>query len=528
MRCLLAVAAAKRLRLSICDVENCFQNTIIEPSQRIFITSPFRYVDWFKDRYPDTKVRESKSGKYALQTINGMQGEKDAGANWYLTLVRIFQDFGLNKCPAEPALFTFYEGSEQLLIVTSTDDFLCAHSSDGIFYRFTEHMKKYVPITIESASVMKYLNCRIVQTDLGVSFDQTHHIRTTILDVWFPKDSTERLKTADTPYRTDSQFEKDMCEQLPATGDQLVELETKYGGKFNSLIGVLLHVFQVSRYELGFTISRLGQYNCAPNAAAFEGLRRVGRFLATHPHSPIMYPRAKFTAYTTIRWEVEPGRFIEQVISNFLAEFVDSDHARDTKTRRSISCIMAMLLGVLVDWQMGKQSCVAAHSTDAEIRAYFSGMMKNEYLRQVMEFPRVASGEPTPIYEDNQPAIDIIVAGSITARVKHMAVVIAMIKEAMAKGSHKPIKIDGRINPADIGTKPNPASTFHRNLRVGRGQQFYPHPASEHGKLMQVELVCNRLNEFETGRVTQIDFRNIANTAVYDHKEKHKQKSKSN
>ena len=138
--------------------------------------------------------------------------------------------------------------------MTSTDDFLCSFSSDAILARFAEHMKKFVPITIESKPVMKYLNCRIVQTDLGVSFDQTNHIRKTILPIWFPKDRTEKVKTADTPYRTDSEYERAMRDALPATPTELAALEKEFGGKYNAMIGQLLHVWVVSRFELGFAL----------------------------------------------------------------------------------------------------------------------------------------------------------------------------------------------------------------------------------------------------------------------------------
>ena len=40
-----------------------------------------------------------------------------------------------------------------------------------------------------------------------------------------------------------------------------------------------------------------------------------------------------------IRFEYEPGKFDEQLISNLLIQFVDSDHARDIKTRKSMTCI---------------------------------------------------------------------------------------------------------------------------------------------------------------------------------------------
>ena len=57
---------------------------------------------------------------------------------------------------------------------------------------------------------MKYLNMQIVQTNMGISIDQTRHIQTNILDKWFPPDTTEQFKTADTPYRTDSEFERQL------------------------------------------------------------------------------------------------------------------------------------------------------------------------------------------------------------------------------------------------------------------------------------------------------------------------------
>ena len=47
-------------------------------------------------------------------------------------------------------------------------------------------------------------------------------------------------------------------------------------------------------------------------------------------------------------------------------------------------------------------------------------------------------------------------------------------------------------------TKPQPASTLHRHARFCKGQRFYPGPETEHGRLMQVEMVNQRLTEFDT------------------------------
>jgi hypothetical protein len=521
MRIVLAFCAVLNLTSAILDVENCFQNDAIKPEQRLFVTAPPLYIQWFKETYPDIKLEQAPDGKYVLQTINGMQGRKDAGRNWYLLLKEILEDFGFKYCPAEPALFVYYEGEETMYVVTSTDDFLVCYSTPTLYSMLQVHMKKFVPITTQEGQVMKYLNVRIVQSDMGISIDQTHHIQTTILDKWFPSHKTEQLKTADTPYRTDSEFEKQLNSQLPAKDADLQALETEFGGKYNTLIGQFLHIAQVTRFDIGFSCARFSQYNVAPNKAAFQGLKRMARYLATHLHTPIFYPRQKLTMYQTIRFEYEPGKWDTHIILNLLQEFVDSDHARDTKSRKSMSCILAAICGVAVHWHMGKQSCIAGHSTDAEIRAYFTAMMINKYLRVILDYLKKPLPGPTVIWEDNQPAIDIMKAGQITGRVKHMAVPIAMIQEDIKHGNSEPRKIKGTLNPADIGTKPLPCTSLHRHFRQMRGQHLYPPPTSEHGKLMQVELVNQRLTDFDSAAPSKIDYHSIRGmTAVYDNKEK--------
>ena len=519
LRMALAVTAATGRHCKIIDVKNCFQCDAIEPHERLFITTPPCYIEWFKMRYPNIKIPEAD--KYVLQTLNGMQGRRDAGRSWYLLLKSILEDFGFKPCHAEPALFLFIEGNESLIVVTSTDDFLCCCSNEELFGMFANHLARFVAITVQTGHVLKYLNIRIVQTDQGISIEQTHHIQSTILEPWFPTGKTKLLTTADTPFRTDPQYERELLTQLPAVDEALTKLEQEYGGKYNQLIGQVLHVAQVTRFDISFAVSRLGQHNAGPNEAAFQGIKRIGRYLATHLHTPIFYPSLKFNMHQKIRFEYEPGKFDEQLISNLLIQFVDSDHARDIKTRKSMTCIIVALLGVIVHWHMGKQTCIAAHSTDAEVRAFYTATLLNGYLRSVAEYLQIPmQGRPTDIYEDNQPAIDIIEAGQITSRVKHMATAIAIIHEEYKKGTVRPVKIKGTLNPSDMGTKPLPSTSHHRHFRQMRGQRYYPSPTSLHGELMQVSLVVQRHTEFDSEIKTKINFEEMRNKmAVYDGKE---------
>jgi hypothetical protein len=83
------------------------------------------------------------------------------------------------------------------------------------------------------------------------------------------------MKEVHTPFRTDSQFEIDLLEQLPATKEELKALEIKYGAGFSSILGDIMHVWVWSRPELGYSTTRLSQYTHAPNTASFQGLYRM-------------------------------------------------------------------------------------------------------------------------------------------------------------------------------------------------------------------------------------------------------------
>ena len=78
-----------------------------------------------------------------------------------------------------------------------------------------------------------------------------------------------------------------------------------------------------------------------------------------------------------IKFEVEAGKFVEHKLTNKPCGCVDSDHARDVRTRKSVTYVKMFINGVLVHWIMQKQTCIAAHSTDAEVRAYFNSFPVN-------------------------------------------------------------------------------------------------------------------------------------------------------
>ena len=155
-------------------------------------------------------------------------------------------------------------------------------------------------------------------------------------------------------------------------------------GAYHSCIGQFSYIQQAKQF--GFSDTRLVQLAAAPNEAAFEGLKQEIRFLATHFYTLILYPRHELKGYQTMQFEYTPIKILEHVITNLAHMYVNIDHERDIKTRKSVSCIITAIHRVVVHWITAKQICAAAHSTDAERREFYTVIKFNEYIRCIYNF----------------------------------------------------------------------------------------------------------------------------------------------
>ena len=76
-------------------------------------------------------------------------------------------------------------------------------------------------------------------------------MKTAITNCVFSPGMVERLKAADIPCQTDSDQDRPLNKQLPATKEELAVLKQKYGGTYHSHIGKFLHI-QQKKTEKGF------------------------------------------------------------------------------------------------------------------------------------------------------------------------------------------------------------------------------------------------------------------------------------
>ena len=95
----------------------------------------------------------------------------------------------------------------------------------------------------------------------------------------------------------------------------------------------------------------------------FQGIKRCVKYLAIHPHKPILYPSYSYDGSNVIRLTWSGNQVEYHTTQKKLECHHDADHARIINRRRSVSGIIYTLLGVAVCWKVQIQPAIASGST---------------------------------------------------------------------------------------------------------------------------------------------------------------------
>ena len=135
--------------------------------------------------------------------------------------------------------------------------------------------------------------------------------------------------------------------------------------------------------------------------------------------------------------------------------FVDSDHAHDITTRRSITGIIQFVGSTPVAWSSRRQSCIATSTYCAKfvaMRVAVEEAISLRYMLRCLGIP-VPRHKPTNLYGDNWSIIQSASIPDSELKKKHVAISYHYVREAIAAQIVNPIWIRSAENFSDICTK---------------------------------------------------------------------------
>ena len=286
-----------RLTAIISDLSNAFQNKNISINERVCVSPPPYYLDWFKISYPNFPLNRY-DGPFFLQRMNGIHGTKPARRKWNRLLDAVVTILKYKKIRIYHTIYIRFLSDETVSYITvSTDDILNTNNNETVFPELTRVFEEHCEMKFQEGYVLKYLNFRMFQSPLGFSVDQTDHIME-LVNEWF---QTGNLRKVDTPFSTYYTYEKELMSALTLTVNALHKAEIEDCGKFEYNLGRMQHISIIIRVDICYATCRLKTQTVAPTLPGFQVINICVQYLYIHPHKTILYPSNSYDGSNVIR-----------------------------------------------------------------------------------------------------------------------------------------------------------------------------------------------------------------------------------
>ena len=396
LRVILALAASRGYVVHHVDIKTAFLNGVLD--EEIFVNPP-------EPLRKEGKIWKLKKSLYGL---------KQSPRNWNRFLDGVLVSGGFKSSKVEPCLYW----NEKAILLVYVDDILLACKDESVADDIKIMLSKHVKVH-DLGCVRRFLNINVRYVDGKFFIDQEDYIRELA-----KRYGLERCRKSTKP--------------LPGGTGELakVEMDPKCTKPIRSLLGALLYIANVSRPDVMASVSFLSRFLEKPSDALWNHIIQVLRYLV---------------------WTSDRSLVLGRRSGPLLELFVDSDFASDVSSRKSQSGYVLKMFGSAVLWASKKQPTVSLSSAEAEYVALASGVSTSLGIVNMLRELGLVVKLPLPVYEDNQPCIDMAKTGT---RVKHIDVKYHFIQDLVKTGVVKLLYISTQDQHADGLTKTNPKANF--------------------------------------------------------------------
>ncbi|KAJ0514307.1 putative RNA-directed DNA polymerase [Helianthus annuus] len=402
VRCLISLAVQNSWPLYQLDVNNAFLYG--EMSEDVYMDIPEGYV-------------EIGSNK-VCKLVKSLYGLKQAPRKWNEKLTSTLIEMGFEQSKNDYSLFIKSKNNVFVSLLVYVDDIVVTGNDENeINLVKTELSQKFM---IKDLGKLKYfLGIEVIESELGICLSQRKYCIDLIDEfgmlgskpVFNPIE--QNVVVTDLVNSKSSDFE-------------LTNITN-----YQKLIGKLIYL-TLTRPDISYAVHCLSQFMHKPLNSHFKIALRLLRYLKSSPGKGILFSKSD---------------------SFELKGYVDSDWGKCLSTRRSVTGYYVYLGNCLVSWKSKKQNTVSRSSAEAEFRAMNVAGCEIIYILKILEDLKLKPSLPVKMFSDNSAAIQIAANPVFHDRTKHFEIDLYFLREKVAAGVFKIIKIGTEHQPADLFTK---------------------------------------------------------------------------
>ncbi|KAJ9560393.1 hypothetical protein OSB04_005553 [Centaurea solstitialis] len=396
VRSLLAIAATKHWPLFQMDVKNAFLNGDL--SEEVYMTPP-----------PGVSLPTG----HVCRLRKALYGLKQAPRAWFEKFSKTVLSLGFSASNYDSGLFTRTTDSGSILLLLYVDDMIITgDDSKGI-----ASLKQSLSFSFEMkdlGDLHYFLGLEVLSDASGIYLCQAKYVSDLL-----SKAGLSDNKVASTPLEHNLHL-------APNAGTPLQD-PTRY----RQLVGSLVYL-TVTRPDIAYAVHTVSQFMAAPCSDHYVAVLRILRYL-----KGTMFHGLHFSSKSSL----------------LLRGFSDADWDSDMTDRRSTTGYCFFLGDSLISWRSKKQSLTARSSTEAEYRALADTTQELIWLRWLLSDMGAPQRSPTPLWCDNNSAIQIAHNDVFHERTKHIEIDCHFTRQHVVRNTIQLHPISTLDQPADIFTK---------------------------------------------------------------------------
>jgi hypothetical protein len=249
--------------------------------------------------------------------------------------------------------------------------------------------------------------------------------------------------------------------------------------KYRMLIGCGQWAIILGHLDVMYAVQTMARFSHAPKQGHIDRMLRVFGYLKAYMKQGITYDEKehqgpKFEC-TDVNWEEQYPGAREELPPDIpkpkgkpiqITCYVDADHAGDQATRRSVTGIILYVNNTPIKWYSKRQNTVESSTYGAELVALRIAVeMVIEYCYKIRMMGIPLNG-PSQMMCDNRSVVLSSTLPSNTLKKKHNAIAYHKVRESVASKIIKVNHIEGKLNVADILTKPLDGTTFRKHVQT--------------------------------------------------------------
>jgi hypothetical protein len=325
-----------------------------------------------------------------LQTIYGL---KQAVVAFWKPLILAFASMNYRRSKMEPCLYFDWTIDGLIVWISWVNNSLVAGKKPGVLIAKGQMTARFD--CEEIREVDEYVGCKVERNYEENSIKLT---RPVMLQSFIDELNLPNGPAPNTPATPGNALVKaDPKDCIPAN-----ELF-----KYQSGVGKLLHMMRWSRPEILNAVRELSRYMPGASLAHVKAMHRTMKYCVGSPECGLLWKLIG-------EWDGNPS--FEFVITGRS----DSDYAKDTDTRRSVSGTSTFLNGSPIHTRGNTQKSVTLSVTEAELVAATQCAQDMLFAMRVVKSMGLKVKKPMILEIENKGAVDLTHNWSVGGRTRHV------------------------------------------------------------------------------------------------------------